>query len=65
MTLLIHEATNPLKRVNDELQDVSSISSEVLSAVETDNARGDDFFLVQGAVQKALDNIGTSLTAGV
>jgi hypothetical protein len=51
--------------VNDELQDVSSISSEVLSAVETDNARGDDFFLVQGAVQKALDNIGTSLTAGV
>lgn len=64
MTRPIQETTNPLKTTMfDEISDFSSISSEELNALKTDDEPGDVFYSVENAVLKALDNIDTSLTA--
>ena len=61
----IHEVANPLELVRTEISDVSSITLEVRDAVKTNDELDDDFFSasVDVVVQKALDNIGMSLTA--
>jgi hypothetical protein len=59
----IQEVTNPLEPVSAELSDVSSVSSEELDALKTDDETGDVSFAVEDALLKALDNIGTLLTA--